>query len=53
MKLRVPERAPVDLGENVTEAVQLAPPASVAGHDEVIPKSARLLKTELIVSEED
>jgi hypothetical protein len=53
LKLRVPERVPVALGENVTEAEQLAPPAKVAGQAELTEKSARLLVTELIVSDAD
>jgi hypothetical protein len=51
-KLSVPDLVPVALGEKVTEAVQLAPGASVAGlkgHVDVNAKSLRLLVARLIV----
>lgn len=56
VKLSVPARAPVALGENKTDAVQLAPPAKVAGlmgHVEVTPKSTRLLAMDVIVRDAD
>jgi hypothetical protein len=46
VKLKVPERAPVTVGSNVTDAVQLAPADNVLGlmgQVEVTGKSARLL----------
>ena len=57
VKLNVPDRVPVALGENITEAVQLAPPAKVAGLVgqvvEVTPKSAKLLAMDLNVNAVD
>lgn len=53
LKVRVPERVPIALGENVTETLQFAPPARVAGQAELTPKSATLLVTEPIVSDAD
>lgn len=55
-KVRVPVRAPVALGENVTAAVQLLPAAKVfglMGQVVVATKSFALLAMDLIVREED
>ena len=52
LKLSVPARPPVAVGENVTDAVQLAPAARVFGHVVLTLKSVELLVTELIVTEE-
>ena len=52
LKLKVPERVPVVVGWNVTDAVQLAPAAKVPGvmgQLEVTEKSVRLLATFEIV----
>jgi hypothetical protein len=57
VKLKVPDRVPVALGENVTEAVQVAPAAKVAGvvgHVVAVTlKSARLLAMDLNVNADD
>jgi len=53
VKVNVPLREPCTFGENVTEAVQLAPAASVAGQLELTAKSLRLLVIALMLSEVD
>jgi len=56
LKLSVPVLEPVDLGEKVTKAVQLAPAASVlglSGQFEVKGKSLAVLVMLVIFNEED
>jgi len=56
LKLNFPVLVPTDLGENVTDVVQLPPAARVLGligQFELTPKSVELLVMELMVSAAD
>jgi len=49
LKLRVPDLVPVALGEKVTEAVQLAPAASVLGLRGQVDVNEKSLRLEVIL----
>jgi hypothetical protein len=49
LKLRVPDLVPVALGEKVTEAVQLAPAASVLGLRGQVEVNEKSLRLEVIL----